>query len=729
MSELVTLTRDGDIAVITVNNPPVNALSPGVPEGIAEAIAQVASDDALKGAVMIGAGQTFIAGADIKEFGKITSGQRKEGINFLDVIKSIEDCPRPTVAAIHGTAFGGGLEVAMGFHYRVAVASAQVGQPEVKLGIIPGAAGTQRLPRLAGVAKAVQMCAEGNPIPAKDALAAGILDRIVDGDLLSGAIAFLKEKIASGEQPPKTRERNEKLVPMPHIVGASAEQIAEGMKQVTQDQKSRFEDIFASARAQAKKTARGLMAPQAAIDAVEAATKLSFDEGVAKEKELFQQCLHSDQSKAMIHVFFGEREVQKIPGIGKDTQQIEIKKAAIIGAGTMGGGIAMNYANAGIPVILKETTQEALDRGVATIRKNYQNSVNKGRFPQEVMDKRMALITPQLSYDGFDQADIITEAVFEGMALKKEIFAELDKIAKPGAILASNTSTLDIDEIASATSRPEWVIGHHYFSPANVMRLLEIVRGKTTSNPVIATSMALAKRLKKVGVLVGNCYGFVGNRMLHQYGREAQFLVEEGAKPQDVDGALYKFGMAMGPLAVGDLAGLDVGWRIRKEFKHLEKAGVRRPLIADLLCEMGRYGQKTGAGWYKYDENRKAIPDPEVEKLIENVAAEAQINRRAITEEEIIERTQYALINEGAKILEEGIALRAVDIDIVYINGYGYPAWRGGPMWYGDTVGLKKVYDRVCQFQAEHGEQWTPAPLLKKLAEEGKTFAEYDKNK
>lgn len=389
----------------------------------------------------------------------------------------------------------------------------------------------------------------------------------------------------------------------------------------------------------------------------------------------------------------------------------------------------MNYANAGIPVILKETTQEALDRGVATIRKNYQNSVNKGRFPQEVMDKRMALITPQLSYDGFDQADIITEAVFEGMALKKEIFAELDKIAKPGAILASNTSTLDIDEIASATSRPEWVIGHHYFSPANVMRLLEIVRGKATSNSVIATSMALAKRLKKVGVLVGNCYGFVGNRMLHQYGREAQFLVEEGAKPQDVDGALYKFGMAMGPLAVGDLAGLDVGWRIRKEFKHLEKAGVRRPLIADLLCEMGRYGQKTGAGWYKYDENRKAIPDPEVETLIENVAAEAQINRRAITEEEIIERTQYALINEGAKILEEGIALRAVDIDIVYINGYGYPAWRGGPMWYGDTVGLKKVYDRVCQFQAEHGELWTPAPLLKKLAEEDKAFAEYDKAK
>jgi 3-hydroxyacyl-CoA dehydrogenase len=706
MSELVTLTRAGEIGVITVNNPPVNALSPGVPEGIAAAIAQVAKDDTIKGAVMIGAGQTFIAGADIKEFGKITSGQRKEGINFLDVIKAIEDCPKPTVAAIHGTAFGGGLEVAMGFHYRVAVASAQVGQPEVKLGIIPGAAGTQRLPRLAGVAKAVQMCADGNPVSAKEALAVGIIDRIVDGDLLEGALAFLREKIASGEQPPKTRERNEKL-------GDDASNAP----------------VFEAARAQAKKAARGLVAPQAAIDAVEAAIKLSFDEGVARERELFNQCLFSDQSKAMIHVFFGEREVQKIPGIGKDVQQIEIKKAAIIGAGTMGGGIAMNYANAGIPVIIKETTQEALDRGVAIIRKNYQNSVNKGRFPQEVMDKRMALITPQLSYDGFEEADIITEAIFEGMALKKEVFGELDKIAKPGAILASNTSTLDIDEIASATSRPEWVIGHHYFSPANVMRLLEIVRGKATSKEVIATSMALAKRLKKVGVLVGNCFGFVGNRMLHQYGREAQFLVEEGAKPQDVDGALYKFGFAMGPLAVGDLAGLDVGWRIRKEIKHLEKAGVRRPLVADLLCEMGRYGQKTGAGWYKYDENRKPQPDPEVERLIEEVSAEANITRRNITDEEIIERTQYALINEGAKLLAEGIALRAVDIDIVYINGYGYPAWRGGPMWYADTIGLKKVYDRVCQFYEEHGELWTPAPLLERLATEGKTFADFDKQK
>jgi 3-hydroxyacyl-CoA dehydrogenase len=706
MSELVSLTREGEIGVITVNNPPVNALSPGVPEGIAAAIEQVKNDDSIKGAVMIGAGQTFIAGADIREFGKITSGQRKEGINFREVIKAIEDCPKPMVAAIHGTAFGGGLELAMGFHYRVAVPSAQVGQPEVKLGLIPGAVGTQRLTRLAGVAKATQMCADGNPITANEALEFGVVDRIVEGDLLQGAIAFLREKIASGEKPPKTRERNDKL-------GDEATNVV----------------IFEAARAQAKKAARGLMAPMAAIDAVEASTKLSFEEGCAREAELFKQCLFSDQSKAMIHVFFGEREVAKIPDAPKNTPLIEIKKAAVIGAGTMGGGIAMNYANAGIPVIVKEAAQDALDRGMATIRKNYENSVKKGRFTQEVMDQRMALITPQLGYDGFEEADIITEAVFEGMDLKKQVFGELDKIAKSGAVLASNTSTLNIDEIASATSRPEFVIGHHYFSPANVMRLLEIVRGKATSKEVIATSMALAKRLKKVGVLVGNCYGFVGNRMLHQYGREVQFLVEEGAAPQDIDGALYNFGMAMGPLAVGDLAGLDVGWRIRKEHAHLRKPGLRYPIVADRLCEMGRYGQKTGAGWYKYDENRNRIPDPEVDALIERVAAGQGIKRRAITEDEIIERSQYALINEGAKILEEGVALRAVDIDIIYINGYGYPAWRGGPMWYADTVGLKKVYERVSQFREEHGELWEPAPLLKRLAEEGKTFADFDKEK
>jgi len=705
MNELVSLTRDGEIAIITVNNPPVNALSPGVPEGIGAAIAEVAQDDSVKGVILIGGGRTFIAGADIKEFGKVTSGAKGRG-SLLPLLLSIEDCPKPTVAAIHGTAFGGGLEVAMAFHYRVAAPAAQVGQPEVKLGIIPGAAGTQRLPRLAGVAKAVEMCAFGEPVKASEALKAGIIDQIVEGDLLTGAVNFVRELLAKGEGPRKTRERDDKL--------GEAETNAA---------------IFASARALAKKTKRGMIAPLAAIDAVEASTRLSFDEGCRREAELFKECLFSDQSKAMIHVFFGEREVAKIPGLPKETRTLEIRKAAVVGAGTMGGGIAMNYANAGIPVLLKETSQEFLDRGLATIKRNYANSVKKGRFSQEVMDQRMGLITPTLTYDGFEEADIVTEAVFEGMELKKQVFGELDKICKSDALLASNTSTLNIDEIASATSRPEWVIGHHYFSPANVMRLLEVVRGKATSDVVIATSMALARRLKKVGALVGNCRGFVGNRMLAPYGREAQFLVEEGALPQEVDGAIYEFGFAMGPLAMGDLAGLDVGWRIRKEYKHLEKPGIRQPALADRLCELGRFGQKTGAGWYRYDENRNRIPDPEVEILIEQVAGEAGITRHTITPEEIIERTQYALINEGAKILEEGIALRAVDIDIIYLNGYGYPAWRGGPMWYADTVGLKKVYDRVSEFHEQHGELWEPAPLLKQLAEADKTFADFDKEK
>ena len=706
MTELVTLTQDGEIGIITVNNPPVNALSPGVPEGISEAITRVIDDDSIKAVLLIGGGRTFIAGADIKEFGKITSGQRKEGIDFKSLLRTIEDCPKPVAAAIHGTAFGGGLEVAMAFHYRVAAPTAQVGQPEVKLGLIPGAGGTQRLPRLAGVARAVEMCAAGNPVGAQEAYQFGIIDRIIEGDLLAGAIAFLREKLASAEKPPKTRERSEKL-------GDPASNNA----------------VFAAAREQSKKTARGMIAPLAAIDAVEGSTKLAFDEGLTRERELFQECLFSDQSKALIHVFFGEREVSKIPDLPKDLPLFEINKAAVVGAGTMGGGIAMNYANAGIPVIVKETTQEALDKGMATIVKNYDNSVKKGRFTREEMDRRMGLISPTLDYAGFENADIVTEAVFEGMELKKQVFAELDKICKVGAILASNTSTLNIDEIARATSRPQFVIGHHYFSPANVMRLLEIVRGKETSKEVIATSLALARRLKKVGVLAGNCYGFIGNRMLHQYGREAQFLVEEGAAPQAVDDALYRFGMAMGPLAVGDLAGLDVGWRIRKEHKHLETPGTRRPLIADRLCELGRYGQKTGAGWYRYGDDRKPQPDPEVEELIKTIAAEAGLKRRTITEEEIIERTQYSLINEGAKILAEGIALRAVDIDIIYINGYGYPAWRGGPMWYADTVGLKKVYDRIMEFHREQGELWAPAPLLEQLAEAGKRFADFDQGK
>jgi len=699
MSDLVQLTRDGEIAVITIVNPPVNALSPGVPEGIGESVAAIQNDNAIKGAVLIGSGQTFIAGADIKEFGKITSGLRREGINLTDLLLVIEDSAKPVVAAIHGTAFGGGLETAMACHYRVAVPSAQVGQPEVNLGIIPGAAGTQRLPRLAGVAKAVEMCAFGAPVKAADALKAGIVDRVVEGDLLEGAKAFLREMISSGAPHRKTRDKNEKL----EGSGASAE-------------------VFEAARAEARKTKRGVMAPLAAIDAVEASTKLSFDEGCKREREIFTECLFSDQSKAMIHVFFGEREVAKIPGIGKETKTYDIKRAAVVGAGTMGGGIAMNYANAGIPVIIREVEQSALDRGMATIAKNYANSVKKGRFSQDEMDRRMSLITPTLSWDGFEQADIAVEAVFEGMALKKEVFKELDRLCKPDAILASNTSTLNIDEIASVTSRPQMVIGHHFFSPANVMRLLEIVRGKQTSNEVIATSMNLARKLKKVGVLVGNCRGFVGNRMIAPYGREAQFLVEEGAQPQDVDGALYAYGLAMGPLAMGDLAGLDVGYRIRKEYAHLDDPNVRHPVLADRLVEMGRHGQKTQAGWYRYDEQRRAQPDPEVAKLIEQTTKELGIERRPISAEEIVDRTIYALVNEGAKILEEGYALRAVDIDIIYVNGYGFPAWRGGPMWYADTVGLPRVLARVEEFHSRFGDLWKPAPLLVELANAGKRF-------
>lgn len=704
MSELVSFTRQGDIGVITINNPPVNALSPGVPEGIDAGIDAAGKDPQVRAVVIIGGGRTFIAGADIKEFGKITAGARPR-FTIHPLLLKIEDSSKPVVMAIHGTAFGGGLEVAMAGHYRVAAPTAQVGQPEVKLGIIPGAGGTQRLPRLAGVGKAVEMCAFGEPIDARAALAAGILDKIIEGDLLTGAVEFARS--VAGKLAYKTRERGEKLH---DSAGNTA--------------------IFALAREQARKTRRGQSAPLAAIDAVEAATRLTFTDGCNREAEIFRVCLFSTQSKALIHAFFGERVVSKIPDVPKETKSYDIRRAAVIGAGTMGGGIAMNYANAGIPVIVKETTQDALNRGIDTIGKNYRSSVKKGRFPQAVMDQRMALITPQLTYDGFDKADIIVEAVFEGMVLKKQIFGEIDKIAKPDCILASNTSTLDVDEIACATARPQMVIGHHFFSPANVMRLLEIVRGKATSKEVIATSMALAKKLNKVGVLAGNCRGFIGNRMIHCYGREAQFLVEEGAPVEAVDRALYDFGLAMGPLAMGDLAGLDVGWRIRKEFKHLEKPGVRRPLVADQLCEMGRFGQKTGAGWYKYDENRKAIPDPEVAALIEKTAREAGIERRNITSEEIVERTIYALVNEGARILEEGIALRAVDIDIVYLNGYGFPAWRGGPMFYADTVGLKNVLAKIEEFEQRHGpDLWAPAPLLKPLAEADKTFESFDKEK
>ncbi len=700
MSELVQLTEQNGVAVITINNPPVNALSPGVPDGIAAAFAKIETDDSVKAVVLIGGGRTFVAGADINEFGKITSGKGMCLDEIKPMLLGVENCRRPVVMAIHGTAFGGGLELAMAGHYRVAVASALVGQPEVKLGLIPGAAGTQRLPRLAGVAKAVEMCAEGNAVKAEDALKCGILDRLIEGDLLAGAIAFANE--VAGKPAPKTRERNGKL-------GAPEENAG----------------VFAAARENARRKQRNFIAPLAAIDAVEAATKFPFEQGCEEEQKLFTKCLFSDQSKALIHVFFGEREVGKIPDVPKETPVIPVNSVGVVGAGTMGGGIAMVFANAGIPVLLKESDPVALERGLGSIQKNYANSVKRGRFTQQFVDERLRLIQPTLRYDGFTKVDMVVEAVFEGMALKKEVFAELDGVCKPGAILASNTSTLNIDEIASATSRPQAVIGTHFFSPANVMCLLEIVRGKATGKDVIATCMQLSRKLGKIGVLVGNCMGFVGNRMFGPYRREAQFLVEEGASIEAVDNALYEFGMSMGPLATGDLAGLDVGWRIRKEYRHLQKPGLRQPFTEDRLCELGRFGQKTGAGWYKYDENRKASPDPEVAALIRKWTTEAGIPQRQISAEEIVDRCLYTLVNEGARILEEGYALRAVDIDIIYLNGYAFPAYRGGPMWYADTVGLKKVYERIREFQQRHGGWWEPAPLLKGLAEQGKTFAEF----
>jgi 3-hydroxyacyl-CoA dehydrogenase len=701
MSDLVQLSKDGDIAVITINNPPVNALSPGVPEGIEKAIAEIEQDPSVKAAVLIGGGRTFIAGADINMFVQMTSGKGGR-INLLPTLLRIENCSKPVVVAIHGNALGGGLEVAQACHYRVASPDAKVGQPEVNLGIIPGAGGTQRLPRLAGIALAVEMCTNGKSIKAAEALQAGIIDQVIEGDLLAGAVAFARAM--AGKSAPRTRERTEKL----------------GTPEANAP-------IIAAARETVRKKQRGLPAPLAAIDAIEAATRLTFEKGCEEEARLFDKCLYSDESKALIHVFFAEREVAKIPDVPKETPVIPVNSVAIVGAGTMGGGIAMVCANAGIPVLLKDTDQAALDRGFANIQKNYATSVKRGRFTHEYVDERMKLIKPTLSYDDFAGADLVIEAVFEGMALKKEVFAELDRVCKRGAILASNTSTLNIDEIAATTSRPESVIGTHFFSPANVMRLLELVRGNKTSKEVIATCMQLAKKIGKVAVLVGNCRGFVGNRMFLPYIREAQFLVEEGASPDAVDAALTQWGMAMGPLAVGDLGGLDVAWRIRKEFRHLEKPGARQPYIEDKLCEMGRFGQKTGSGWYKYDADRRATPNPEIAALVAKWNTEAGTPQRQISAAEIVEREVYGLVNEGARILEEGYALRAGDIDIIYLNGYGFPAFRGGPMWYADTVGVKKVYDRVCEFHKQHGMLWEPAPLLKKLSETGGKFAEYER--
>jgi 3-hydroxyacyl-CoA dehydrogenase len=607
--------------------------------------------------------------------------------------------------AMHGTALGGGLEVAMAGHYRVAVADAQMGLPEVNLGIIPGAEGTQRLPRLVGVDNALTMVVSGRPIKAAEALQNGLIDGIV-GDLVPGAVAFAAEVAATGRPHPKTSARTDKLPTA-----------------------SELPAMVAAAHALARKVRRHQDAPAAAIAAIEAAAILPFDEGCRKERELFYELIKSGQAKAMIYAFFAERAVAKVPGVGKDIVVPPVSTVAIVGAGTMGAGIAMACANAGIQVVLTDTEQAGLDRAMGTIRRNYDSSVKKGRFTPESAAERMGRIRTQVGQAGFDKADVIVEAVFENMALKKDVLAQLDAVARPGALLATNTSTLDIDALAGVTTRPQAVIGTHFFSPANVMRLVEIVRGASTAPETIAAAQALAKRLGKVGVVVGNCPGFVGNRMMFPYMYEAQFLAEDGATPAQVDKALTDWGMAMGIFAVDDMGGLDVAWRVRQELNQFGDPSQRKPLVADQLVAMNHLGQKTGSGWYIYDENRKATPDPEVEALIERTATAAGITRRSFTSEEIIEREIYALVNEGAKILEEGYALRAADIDVIYLTGYGFPSFRGGPMFYADSVGLKQVYERVAAFHREHGARWTPAPLLERLAREGSTFRAWDQSR
>ena len=706
MSELMIVERTNGVAVLLVNNPPVNALGAGVPETIGAAIASAEADGAVEAVVLMGAGRTFIAGADIKQLEEAAWGRGAGAPSLHGLLQQIEDCGKPVVVAIHGTALGGGLEVAMAGHYRVATPDAQFGQPEVNLGIIPGAEGTQRLPRLVGIEKAIEMCVSGKPIKAKEAMETGLVDAIVMSDLKAEAVQYATAVAKKGRPNPKTREKK-------------AERRTAGT----------LEEALAVGRALAGKAKRNMIAPLKAIEAIQAAATLPFEEGWKRERDLFLECMKSEQCRALIHAFFAERAAARVPGIGKDVQGVPVARVGIVGAGTMGGGIAMACVNAGIPVLLKDSEQAALDGGMAKVRKNYEASVQRGRFTAESAAERIAKIHPQLDYSGFESVDLVIEAVFENMQLKKKVFADLAKIAKRQAVLASNTSTLSIDEIASAAEHRENVVGMHFFSPANVMRLLEIVRGKTTSAATIAAALSVAKKIGKVGVVVGNCEGFAGNRMMFPYMYEAQFLVEEGATPEQVDRALTRFGMAMGIFEVDDMAGLDVAWRIRKELGHFTEPRARRPLVADRLCEMGRYGQKTGRGWYVYGEDRKPKADPEVSALIRKMASEAGIVQREFTDEEIVERALYGLINEGARILEEGFAVRASDLDVVYLNGYGFPAWRGGPMFYADTVGLARVYERIRDFEKTLGQRWKPAELLARLAGERKTFREYDQER
>jgi 3-hydroxyacyl-CoA dehydrogenase len=704
MPNPVTYALHDDVAVIQIDNPPVNALSVGVPEAIVAAIEKAEDDPAVKAIVIMGAGRTFVAGADIVTLQEAAWGNLAAAPDLHPLLARIEDARTPVVMAIHGTALGGGLELAMAGHYRVAAASALLGQPEVNLGIIPGAEGTQRLTRLVGVEKALDMCVTGRPIKAADALAAGLIDEVIEGDLAEGAIAFARKAAGRGA-PVKTRDRHEKL--------GTLESNA---------------PIFAAASALATKIRRRQVAPLAAIEAIEAAAALPWEEGCRRERALFFECVQTEQAKAMIHAFFAERAATKLRDVPAGVTPSAIERVAIIGAGTMGGGIAMACANAGIPVTIRDTSQDALDRGVAAVRRNYDASVKRGRLTADAVAQRLSLVTPQVTQEGVSEADLVIEAVFESMALKKQVFEEIDGAAKPGCILATNTSTLDIDEIAQATSRPQDVIGLHFFSPAQVMRLVEVVRGRATSPAVLVSAVAFAKRIGKVPVVVGNCRGFVGNRMMFPYMYEAQFLVEEGATPEQVDNALTQFGMAMGIFAVDDMAGLDVAWRVRQELGHFSDPAERRPLVADKLNAMGRIGQKAGKGWYRYDEQRKPIPDPEVVELIRTTAREAGIQQRTFTDEEIVERCIYALVNEGARILEEGMVERASDIDVIYLNGYGFPIWRGGPMFYADRRGLAAIDTRIAEFQDQLGDRWAPAPLLSQLAASGRTFRGLDQH-
>jgi len=688
ITEFVDLDRRGRIAVLTVNNPPVNALSHGVRLGLRDGLRQAVADPAVGAIVIVCAGRTFIAGADITEFGK---PPKEPGLH--EVLGLIETSPKPVVAAVHGTALGGGLEVTLACHWRVGVRAARFGLPEVKLGLLPGAGGTQRLPRVVGVPKALQMIVSGDPIGGEEAQRLGLVDELVDGDLAAAGVAYAERVLAEQRPLRKIRDMDDKT----------------GAVRGTPE-------VFAEFRKSVARQTRGFRAPENCIKAVEAAVALPFEEGLKRERELFLELMSSAESKAQRYIFFAEREAAKIPDVPPDTPTLTITKAAVLGAGTMGGGIAMNFASVGIPVTVVEVNREALDRGLGVVRKNYEATASKGRLTAADVEKRMGLIQGTTDFGAIADADIVIEAVFEEMPIKKEVFAKIDKLCKRDAVLATNTSTLDVNEIASATARPESVIGMHFFSPANVMRLLEVVRGAKTSKVAVATAMAVGRRIAKVPVCVGVCYGFVGNRMLHQRGREAEKLILEGALPQQVDEVLYDFGFPMGPFAMGDLAGLDVGWRIRKG------RGVKSP-VADRICELGRFGQKTGAGYFRYEKgDRTPRPDPEVEKLILEVAREQGIQRRAIPEQEILERLLYPMVNEGAKILEEKIAIRASDIDVIWIYGYGWPVYRGGPMFWADSIGLKAVRDRMREFGRRGAEGWEPATLLDRLADGGKGF-------